>query len=320
MKTVREEIEEKFANVSYGCISPILLMPESAPAWAIRQVDGSFGVTIPYTGEPVYEEFSGACLCSVNENRLGHGLPGMLMLLSTDENRRNEFSLLCADFIEPGAENWKRKSLTARPLAWWEGWRDLLGNTVRHMKPHAVLGELLVYEYLLNQNGGSVSWTGPRGASHDLQCVGMDVEVKSSLQRYESIVEITGQFQLRDDTDLWLYFCRLEPSKNGVCVNDLVRTLTRYREIQRDDLNAKLAALGYAEGNSARRDRFTVLELRRYPVDAHFPRILPQSFVGGAVPPGIRRISYAVDLGMLPGETVRLAPKYYKILTQDSHV
>lgn len=313
----RDEIEEKFANITPGHASPLISVPEAAPAWVIRQSDGRFGVAVPYAGETVYEGFAGAELRSVKENQLGAGFPGMLMLLSRDEERRNEFSLLCGDFIDPGCGNWKRRALEERPLAWWESWSDVLGNAVRHMKPHSVVGELLIYEHLLEENTGRVSWTGPNGASHDLQCAVGNAEVKSTLRRYESIIEISGQFQLQTNEELWLYFCRLEPSSLGFSINALVKELAKRPDVRKSELNAKLAALGYEEGSSARRKRFALLEVKRYRVDDTFPRISSRSFVDGVMPPGIQRISYSIDLGILPGEPVQLKAKYYDTVTED---
>lgn len=318
MKTVRDEIEQKLANVSPGHASPLMLLPESAPAWVLRQSNGRFGVGVPYDGEIVAEEFAGARLHSVQPGALRPDFPGLLMLSSTDEQRRNEFSLLCSDFVDPGAEGWRRQSLVQRPLAWWEGWRELLGNAVREMKPHAVLGELLIYEYLLNESPDSrVAWNGPGGASHDLQCRNRDVEVKSTLQKYESVVEVTGQFQLQEGAALELYLCRLEPSKHGTNINDMVARLSKHPGIAKGELNARLASLGYEEGNSARRTRYVVLEVRKYQVDDSFPRISAGSFADGMIPPGILRISYAVDLGMVPGETVQLDKAHYGDMTDD---
>lgn len=316
MNTVRDEIEIRFANVSPGHASPLGLLPDTASAWVIRRANGEFGVGVPYDGDAVSERFAGAHMYSVKEGELGEDFPGMLLLLSKDEDRRNEFSLLCSDFVDPGTDGWKRTGLIQRPLAWWEGWRELLGNAMRDMQPHSVLGELLIYEYLLERENGQVAWTGPSGASHDFQGESGDAEVKSTLQRYDSLVQITGQFQLQDGADLWLYLCRLEPSGNGVSIDDIVKRVSRH--VRGDDLNARLAGLGYEPGNSARRERFTVLEVRRYHVDDSFPRISAQSFVGGAVPPGIQRISYAVDLGMVPSELIQLPREYYGAVSAES--
>lgn len=307
---VRSEIEQKFANVSPAHASLLSCMPDSDPAWAIRLPDGRFGVGVPYEGETVAEEFAGARLHSAKRGAMGAALPGLLMLTSADEQRRNEFSLLCSDFVDPGPDGRRRQSLLEQPLNWWENWRELLGNAVRDMQPHAVLGELLIYEHLLATEK-RVVWSGPDGSSHDLQYRAGEAEVKTTLQRYGSLVHISGHFQLQTETDLFLYFCRLEPGANGTGIDDVVNRLSERPDVSRDMLNAKLASVGYVEGNSARRERFTLLEVRRYRVDKRFPQILPESFVGGSIPVGIRQISYAVDLSAVPGETIRLPDRYY---------
>ena len=46
------------------------------------------------------------------------------------------------------------------PVEWWKNWRQLIGNAITEKKSYAVLGELLMYEYLL-QKGVNVEWGGP---------------------------------------------------------------------------------------------------------------------------------------------------------------
>ena len=68
-----------------------------------------------------------------------------------------------------------------------------------------------------------------------------------------------------------------------------------------DLLNAKLELRGFEKGMSARKKRFILHEMLLYKVDETFPRITPDSFVGGVLPEGITKITYTVDLsGRIP--------------------
>ena len=67
-------------------------------------------------------------------------------------------------------------------------------------------------------------------------------------------------------------------------------------------INQKLSELGFEEGMSARNRTFLLHEMLKYAVSFDFPRITPESFVGGVLPMGVTKITYTVDLSGMPSE------------------
>lgn len=307
MNTVllRAEIERYFTHRRPGKAYELMELADGYRGWVIRLSDGSFGVAVPYDGEVVYESFAGATMKSLTSEELGFSLPQVLALLSDSDESRNEFSLVCADFADPGDDDGQRRSsLTDAPREWWGRWKSLLGNHVQTRSPSGVLGELLVYAQLL-EDGQRVQWSGPDKASHDLHTEDYDVEVKSTTKRYGCVVHIAGQYQLQQQAPkLYLYFCRMEPHPAGISIDDAVDYLVGKHHMNREELNKKLARLGYHVGSGNRAVTYAIQEMRRYMVDEAFPSITPESFKADAIPKGITQLSYDLDLADLPYEPV----------------
>ena len=297
-----KEIQVLFANSDVDSAYPLSMLPPEYPAWVVRFLD-SYGVAVPYDGGPVNEEFANAYLYATK--LILHGKAKMcLILTSNTESSRNEFATFCSDFVSPGENGEKRNELVKDPVGWWKRWKTIIGNSISEKHPYAVLGELIMYEHLL-RNGNKVSWEGPKAASHDLICPEVEYEVKSTLSRYEKLIHITGQYQLQKAAKrLFLYFCRFEKNINGISIDDVVeRLIEKYGE-SREEIDGKLGQLGYSIGNSARKERYRVLEILQYSVDERFPRIIPEMFKQETLPKGIKHLSYDVDLSLLKGESV----------------
>ena len=99
-----------------------------------------------------------------------------------------------------------------------------------------------------------------------------------------------------------LVLCQFEPTVNsGVSIDSVLDEL-RQKGINVGNVNNRLKELGLEEGRSARRRMFVLHSMLRYKVDASFPRITPESFVGGVMPKGINTIAYTVDLSALEAE------------------
>ena len=298
------EIKRLLANSENNSAYRIECIEKDYSAWVVR-FDNTFGVAIPYNGKPVSEEFAKVSLYSgqliFNDKKIDS-----LFLISAEESYRNEFAMFCRDFVIPGDNGLNRRSIQADPVSWWKRWKYLIGNAVMEKKPYAILGELVVYSYLLEQ-GVNVKWKGPESASHDLTSDGVDFEVKSTLSRYEKIIHITGQFQMqKPDIRLFLYFCRFEENINGISLNDMVGKLVYKNHISEEELNKKLKKMGYGPGNSAREDKYQLHEIIKYEVDDQFPRIVPEMFPDGVLPVGITRVEYDVDLSVLSGASVKV--------------
>lgn len=303
--TLEEEINHYFAGGRFNSAYRLEALDEQNPAWVIRYLD-SFGVAIPYEGMEINEAFANVELRSDRiKNIPDTGIwQQCLLLMSSEEQTRREFAKFCCDFVNPGSDGENRKNIVSNPLEWWKNWKLLIGNTIRENKPYSVLGELIIYEYLLEQ-GFSAHWYDLKSSSHDITCPGLEIEVKSSLSRYENTVHLTGQYQLQKNTSrLFLYFCRFEENENGTCIDRLVDNLGSIYGQSRERINWKLSKLGYRIGNSGRREKYQIHEIREYEVDDKFPRIIPEMFKNGRLPDGIVRLSYDVNLTSVSSRSV----------------
>lgn len=299
MRELLNEIRTGMANLDRrGSMLRLQSPGEPFTAWVFRE-DDSFGVAVPVPEQVcVSERFAGARLVTVD--RTVSGIPWRLLRLeSSCYALRNEFAVVCAQMVDPGPEGVSRSALVSDPRGWWENWRQLLGNAVVNVTAYSVLGEMLALEHLL-ETGKQPAWKGPAAASVDIETPGAGYEVKSTLTRYDIRVHIAGQFQLASDADrkLFLVHQRFEPSPEGTSVDAVAARLVALG-IKREMVEQLLELCDLEPGNSARYDTYKLLDSRLFAVDSDFPRITPDSFVAGALPAGIVRLEYVVDLSGL---------------------
>jgi len=293
------EIRTGLANLDdRGTMLRLQSLGERFTAWVFRE-DGRFGVAVAVPDQLcISERFAGARLVTVD--RVLAGRPcHLLRLESSSEFLRNEFAVVCAQMVDPGEDGELRQALVSDPGGWWQNWRLLLGNAVVNTTPYSVLGEMLAVAQLL-QSGVQVQWNGPAAGSVDIETPVAWYEVKSTLSRYNMRVHIPGQFQLRAPAgrSLFLVHQRFEASDGGVSVDLLASRLVELGA-KREWIEKLLAMSDLEPGSSARMETYKLLDSRLFTVDAGFPRITPESFVGGAMPPGIVRFEYVVDLSGL---------------------
>lgn len=301
MSNLLKEIREGFANLDQtGRMLPIKAMPATCPAWVFREGD-RFGVAIECT-EPlkISEGFWGASLRTVDRVVAGQQRR-FLRLESSIEWLRNEFGLICEHMVsvESGTS---RQALLADPLVWWQRWRHLLGNALVDKHGYDVLAELLALEVQVI-NGAIFEWSGPFGGVVDIRTPATDYEVKSTISRYGTVINISGQFQLAASSGkpLKLVHFRFEPVDDGLSI-DLVCDRLVALGVDAAMLEGALQRLGMEAGCSARKEAYNLLEARSYAVDDSFPRITPASFVGGVLPAGVVQFEYKVDLSGLKSQ------------------
>lgn len=280
------------------------------PAWTVRLVDG-YGVAIPYAGEDINESFSNARIFSTDNIMISAGMMQRSLVLTTASVEiERPFATLCSELIDPGIDGAARNAILADPVAWWKKWKELLGNRNIDARIYDVLGELCVL-YQLLQSGEESSWNGPNGASYDIETVNRFVEVKSTLSRSKREITVSNQFQLDPpDKPLNLVLCAFEPTvRSGVSIN---RMIAKFEEIGYNIslINKKLSELGFEEGMSSRNKTFILHEMLKYTIGSDFPRITPESFVGGVLPTGITKITYTVDLSGMPSEAMVQGANY----------
>ena len=271
------------------------------PAWTVKYYD-SYGVAIPYDGtDDINESFASAKIRNTNITFHDGRIKRALVLTSDAEDIRSPFASLCEALIEPGEEGSQRAIVETDPLNWWKEWKELLGNKNIDERIYDVLGELCVLLYLV-KHGKDVEWNGPDGASYDIEADERFVEVKSSIKRDRTEVTISSEFQLfPPGKSLDLIFCRFEPViQAGVSIDSILQD---FNELGYNIglLNKKLEMLGFEKGMSARKKKFVLQQMLQYEVNESFPRITPESFIGGTMPAGIQKIAFTVDLtGLQP--------------------
>ena len=283
-------IESKWEMLGPGESLELQGLPSEA--WVLRPADGSFGVAVRHSGEPVEEEFASVALRTLDLKFTGYRGSQCLMLSSPEPGAN--FATVCADLLSARAaegSGWD-------PAAWWESWKTLLGNRSVDLRVYDVLGELLTMLYL-SEAGRRPIWTGPEGSTHDIECPDDLFEVKSTLSRNSTTVQMHGLFQAQPDEarPKTLVLCRFEPSTEGWSINSAVKRLSKH--VLESDLNERLCRLGYPVGKSARNRCFALLEMLGYPMDDAFPKITTGSFVGGVKPQGVESINYTVTLSGL---------------------
>lgn len=302
MTDLLKEIQEGFANLDEsGRMLPIKTMPAACPAWVFREGD-KFGVAVE-CADPlaISEGFAGARLRTVERVVGGHHRR-FLRLESSIGWLRNEFGVICEHMISVESGNAVRLALLADPLVWWQRWRHLLGNALVDKHGYDVLAELLALETLVIK-GASYEWSGPFGGVVDIKTPATDYEVKSTISRYGAVINISGQFQLAASSGkpLKLLHFRFEPVNDGLSI-DLICDRLIALGVDVAMLEGALQRLGMEAGCSARKEEYSLLEVRSYTVDDSFPRITPASFTGGVLPAGVVQFEYRVDLSGLKSQ------------------
>lgn len=228
-----------------------------------------------------------------------------LVLSSSKYEFRSSFARVCVDFVELGENNTKREEISSNPFSWWERWRELLGNVSVEKKPYSVIGEMWIYLQEI-KNHNSLEWTGPSRKNHDLEGDKYHLEVKSSISQFENVVTISNQFQLDSKVPLYLVFLKMQESKDGINIDELVEKLVE-QGIDRAAIEQNLGKMNMPLGSSMRQKRYLILEGRKYLVDENFPTVKAESFVGGQFPKNVKKIIYEVDLTPYDYETIDIS-------------
>lgn len=300
-----ENIKSNWKTDILGYAQAILpLKGTDYPAWTVKLIDG-YGVAISYSGEDINESFSSVRIFSADNIMISPGvMQRSLVLITASSGIEKPFATLCSEFIEPGIDGSARDAILNDPVAWWKKWKELLGNKNIDARIYDVLGELCVL-YVLLKSGENAAWNGPDGASYDIETDSRFVEVKSTLSRSKREITISNQFQLDPPgKPLNLVLCVFEPTvQSGISINGILGRLNDLGYNIRM-VNQKLSDLGFEEGMSSRNRTFLLHEMLKYTVGSDFPRITPESFVGGVLPAGVTKISYTVNLSGMPSESM----------------
>lgn len=292
------DIREQLANLKEGKYTPVRGLKGTAKAWIYWRKSGTVCAFVPSRNRKLSfeEEFSSVRIKTAGDDFSGRGMHGIFLECKQRIGNRSIFSSLCEDFVR--SEN--RKLVTTDPAAWCEPWRVSLGNSLRKRNPCEVIAELLVL-CELQKAGLSPSWRGPAKSTQDIVCPNFEVEVKSTTVRSARIITLSSENQLKAHGNrlLFVAFCRFELHPKGQHSIETSKSALVAAGYDPAKVEDGLAACGYSAGKRDRSRRYNLLEdtIQYYAVDDNFPRITPESFVGGAVPQGILpNIEYRIDL------------------------
>ena len=290
---VVKEIRNYFASLVKPGAMKIKSLPEEYPAYVIRIPDG-YGVAIEADDQLEVSETFNSCKFHTGPITINGITRNYLILRSAFEEYRYEFASLCAEFVEPGDYGKNRNLLLADPYTWWVKWKELLGNTNREQRVYNVIAEMLVLDHKYSADK-STEWAATHMSSHDIECAEESCEVKSTIKKSSAEITISSQHQLEHVKRLFLYFCRMEESLEGVSINEVKNTLVSHG-YDENKLEMELEKQGFEKGTNIRNKKYKVLEKRKYEVDDSFPRIVQGSFKDDKFPNAITHIEYTVDL------------------------
>ena len=297
-----EEIREGFASIRNTGVREITSISKEYPAYIIRIPDG-YGTAIAVDETLSISERYNSYRLKTRMLGIDGRAQNYLLLCSSCGELSYEFTSLCAEFVEPGENGNNRKNILADPVAWWTKRKVIAGCDNTDELAYNIVAEMTVLE-LLFKTDFTVEWTSSQRGSHVIEGGVGSYEVKSTLNKYGAVVIISDQYQLYSENKLWLYFCRMEETSEGVSINDMKEALISagydgYR------LEIELGRRGIELDDSIRNKKYRVVEIRKYNVDDSFPRIINGSFKNDRLPDSIIKIEYAIDLEGVNYEIVK---------------
>lgn len=293
-------IEEEIYNLFKTCLSNRCnqVLSTECESYVFRLND-YYGVAIPYESEAnYYEPFSGFSL-ECKDLVIGNNQIKCMVLISKNKRFLREFSTVCADFVD-GDEN-RRVALLRYPKDWCERWRMLLGNKNIESSCYSLLAEMVVYYYILSQDNSAV-WLPNEYHTHDIETKTTNYEVKSTLKRYDSIIHINSEFQLKKFTnDTFLFFVRLEESEEGISFDELLNKFSNEKKYvivdSLGDLYAKMPT-------RIKKMKYKILEMRKFKINDNFPLLKLDDKL---IPNNVRHITYELSLDGLSNELIDLS-------------
>lgn len=308
-----EKIRSCFANLSTGHTIPLENPNGEFPSWVIKFKD-SYAVAIEIDEDiKINETFSNVAYYTDyytidNQNKY------LLILSSNEKKLRNEFAGVCALFLEKGKDNSKRRNIQKNPLDWWKKWKELIGNKSVDTTVHGVLGELIALFWMkknVDVNISSENWTGPDGKSIDITTEKKNIEVKTTLIKYNNIVTISGQFQLDRQTKMSLIFIKLEETdgpifdSNIVSIDKMLDILTNIG-MDKNELNKKIEKMGLKENSMDRKRKYRLLKMNEYPINEKFPILSSDSLKDDIDKDRILQLTYKIELAGLDNKEINL--------------
>lgn len=299
---LRDIIYSWFVNSNFEGTTPIKELQDSFPARVFR-LGGEYGVMFPIDKSTlvINESFSNVNLRTRFFEVDCDGFPQDYLTLSCKldgEKFSRKFALLCEDFLEPGENGKYRAGISADPFQWWSEWKKVIGNKEKSAAPYPIIGEMISLDLMLTSNEDPV-WEGPDAGTVDIRGRNYDCEVKSTILRESKEITLSSVHQLDGgNKELHLFYCCFQPSSSGVNINDMVKRVVSHGE-DVNEIEEFLKSRGFGKGTASRMERYELLYIEEYLVDAKFPRIVLDTFVEGKMPKGVLKLTYVISLSGL---------------------
>ncbi len=200
-----------------------------------------------------------------------------------------EFSSICSNFIY--LEN--RNKIINNPLEWWEDWKNLVGNKNSEKQIYSLIAELLTYKHVY-KNDSSAIWDCGSFSTHDIETDTCTYEVKSTLSKYNSIIHVTSENQLKPTNNpLKLIFIRMEESNEGISLEDVINMFSKTKK---EDIIHKINRVFPKIQTHTKTIKYKILEIVSFDVNNDFPVLNTSNHPGC-----ISHIMYDLDLSGLNG-------------------
>ena len=211
-------------------------------------------------------------------------------------------------------------SMVRQYLRWRELFADLPRPSLSRAQLAGVLAELLALRDLLGRLDDPIdTWQGPMGARHDFLSGRAALEIKAVTGSTIEHVTIHGVEQLiaPSSGSLHLAVYRLEVATGELSIDSVFRDLGD-AGLDPLELREKLHMVGVEPGSDLAALEWRLAEQCLFLVDDGFPRIAPDSFVGGAVPAGVTSLNYSISLvGLEPLATDDVAAAWSGLVRAD---
>lgn len=304
-KTYFKDVLTKIKYEKYS-ISPVNACGDIHPVYLLSK-DGWYGIGFEIDNDKIMDDdffygFQNTRIIAAKEI-IGDTTKCLLELITKNKKVSDEFILICMDFV--GFENEeKRKLINDNPMDWINNWKDLLGNKASNDVDYSFLGELITLKYLLLKGKNPLL---TKKGTFDIEEKDENYEVKTTILRYNSIVEIHSKYQMdgkeleeQESKKLNLVFIRLEESMGGISINSLIQDLEKLKYQDIEDLKQNLSTIN---SNSKNR-KYKILEMRKYLVDEKFPKITKEDLKNINSSGKIVNVKYDVQLDGIENEEI----------------
>lgn len=211
------------------------------------------------------------------------------------------FTALCSDILlRQEAYGGAPVSHAASALGEWRALFAGAGRQLTLQQLAGLFGELSILAALLRHNSHAARyWVGPDGNRHDFVWPARALEAKTTIASEGRKVRVHGLDQLEApaESELFVVFQRLETAPSGgTTISELVERVCSMGEAA--VILGRLELVGYRPQDAERYAHvtFNIVEELWFRVDSTLPRLVADSFVGGAPPRGIDEIHYTLDL------------------------